>query len=46
MNHERETYDQQIIRAFRANGGVPQSGLDLLLLGGFSMGGTGLEASC
>lgn len=32
MSHERDTYDQQIIRAFRANGGVPQSGLDLLLL--------------
>jgi len=32
MSHERATYDQQIIRAFRANRGAPQHGLDLLLL--------------
>jgi deazaflavin-dependent oxidoreductase (nitroreductase family) len=32
MSHERDTYDQQIIRTFRANRGAPQHGLDLLLL--------------
>jgi deazaflavin-dependent oxidoreductase (nitroreductase family) len=32
MSRERDTYDKHIIQAFRANGGVPQSGLDLLLL--------------
>jgi hypothetical protein len=32
MSRERDTYDKHIIQAFRANGGVPQAGLDLLLL--------------
>jgi len=32
MSRERDTYDKHIIQAFRANGGMPQPGLDLLLL--------------
>jgi deazaflavin-dependent oxidoreductase (nitroreductase family) len=32
MKRGRDTHDKQVIAAFRSNGGVPQSGLDLLLL--------------
>jgi deazaflavin-dependent oxidoreductase (nitroreductase family) len=32
MSRELNTYDQQVITAFRASGGVLESGLDLLLL--------------
>jgi deazaflavin-dependent oxidoreductase (nitroreductase family) len=32
MSSELDTYDQQVIAAFRANGGVVDRGLDLLLL--------------